>query len=132
MKNLLLFLLFIPSILSAQILDGKMENTPKAKKISGTTQFRSHKPGQVTGKDSIASINQIDSVIRTLATPLETTQTCLSGAADTTGVSPRKIGDIYVDTSSGKVYISKTASRGGWLILNYIFLPLIFLRRKYA
>jgi len=41
-----------------------------------------------------------------------------SAAADTTGVTPGKIGDIYINTSGNKVYISKSAARGGWLILN--------------
>jgi hypothetical protein len=41
-----------------------------------------------------------------------------SAAADTTGITPGKIGDIYINTSGNKVYISKTAARGGWLILN--------------
>jgi len=41
-----------------------------------------------------------------------------SAAADTTGITPGKIGDIYVNTSGNKVYIAKSAARGGWLILN--------------
>jgi len=31
---------------------------------------------------------------------------------------PDKIGDIYVNVATGKVYISVTSSRGGWRILN--------------
>lgn len=39
-----------------------------------------------------------------------------SGASTAT---PRKIGDIYIDTSAGKVYISTSAvSAGGWALLN--------------
>lgn len=40
---------------------GTFENTPKAKVVTPATQFRSHKPGQTTGKDSIATITQADS-----------------------------------------------------------------------
>lgn len=31
---------------------------------------------------------------------------------------PGKIGDIYIDTSGAKVYMSKSAARNGWLKLN--------------
>jgi hypothetical protein len=41
-----------------------------------------------------------------------------SAAADTTGIDPGKIGDIYINTSTGKVYVSITTNRGGWRILN--------------
>jgi hypothetical protein len=42
-----------------------------------------------------------------------------SAAGDTSNYNtPAKIGDIYIDTSAGKVYISVTALRNGWRILN--------------
>ena len=41
-----------------------------------------------------------------------------SAAADTTGITPGKIGDIYINTSGNVIYISKSAARGGWLRLN--------------
>ena len=60
--------------------------------------------------------------------------TIQSAAGDTSNYTvPDKIGDLYIDTSAGKVYVSVTSSRGGWRILNYI-LPLFFIvsfkRRK--
>jgi hypothetical protein len=60
--------------------------------------------------------------------------TIQSAAGDTSNYTvPDKIGDLYIDTSAGKVYVSVTAARGGWRILNYI-LPLFFIvsfkRRK--
>ena len=53
--------------------------------------------------------------------------TIQSAAGDTSNYTvPDKIGDLYIDTSAGKVYVSVTAARGGWRILNYI-LPLFFI-----
>lgn len=50
--------------------------------------------------------------------------TIQSAAGDTSNYTiPDKIGDLYIDTSAGKVYVSVAATRGGWRILNYI-LPL--------
>jgi hypothetical protein len=50
--------------------------------------------------------------------------TIQSAAGDTSNYNtPDKIGDLYIDTSAGKVYVSIAAARGGWRILNYI-LPL--------
>lgn len=50
--------------------------------------------------------------------------TIQSAAGDTSNYdTPDKIGDLYIDTSAGKVYVSVAAARGGWRILNY-FLPL--------
>jgi parallel beta-helix repeat protein len=51
-------------------------------------------------------------------------------AADTTGIIPSKAGDIYINTSTGKIYISKSALRGGWIILNFILLISIYRRKK--
>ncbi len=53
--------------------------------------------------------------------------TIQSAAGDTSNYQiPDKIGDLYIDTSAGKVYVSVAAARGGWRILNYI-LPLFFI-----
>lgn len=53
-----------------------------------------------------------------------------SAAGDTSNYPiPDKIGDIFIDTSASKVYVSKTAARNGWLILNMI-VPFIYFRRK--
>lgn len=53
--------------------------------------------------------------------------TIQSAAGDTSNYNtPDKIGDLYIDTSAGKVYVSVAVTRGGWRILNYI-LPLFFL-----
>lgn len=53
--------------------------------------------------------------------------TIQSAAGDTSNYTvPDKIGDLYIDTSAGKVYVSVAAARGGWRILNYI-LPLFFI-----
>jgi len=38
-------------------------------------------------------------------------------AADTTGITPVKIGDQFIDTSAGDVYISVGTSRGDWIKL---------------
>lgn len=42
----------------------------------------------------------------------------ITNVGDTTGITPAKAGDIFIDTSGSKIYISKSALRGGWLILN--------------
>jgi len=39
-------------------------------------------------------------------------------AADTTGIAPAKIGDIYIDTANGNAYIGITAAVSGWKKLN--------------
>jgi len=46
---------------------GTFENTAKAKIITRFTQFRSHKPGQNTGVDSIGNLDQADSATVTSA-----------------------------------------------------------------
>lgn len=60
--------------------------------------------------------------------------TIQSAAGDTSNyATPDKIGDLYIDTSAGKVYVSVATARGGWRILNYL-LPLFVMwnvkRRK--
>lgn len=48
-----------------------------------------------------------------------TIPTIYSAAGDTSNVPvPGKIGNIFINTSAGKVYISKSAIRNGWVILN--------------
>ena len=50
---------------------------------------------------------------------ITTIPTIYSAASDTSGYPvPGKIGNIYLNTSAGKVYISVSAARGGWRILN--------------
>ena len=42
-----------------------------------------------------------------------------SAAGDTSNyATPGKIGDLYINTSTGKVYVSVSSVRGGWRILN--------------
>lgn len=54
-----------------------------------------------------------------------------SAAGDTSNyATPGKIGDIYIDTSNSKVYISKSAYRGGWLILNMLLPVFIIIKRR--
>ena len=54
---------------------------------------------------------------------ITTIPTIFYAAGDTSNQSaPLKIGNIFIDTSANKVYISKSANRGGWLILNSLFL----------
>jgi hypothetical protein len=48
-------------------------------------------------------------------------------AGDTSNYNkPDKAGDIFINTSTSKVYVSVTAARGGWVILNWIF-PMFFI-----
>jgi hypothetical protein len=56
--------------------------------------------------------------------------TITTAAADTTGITPSKAGDIFIDTNASKVYISKSALRGGWLILNSLWF-LLFIKIKW-
>lgn len=52
-------------------------------------------------------------------------------AGDTSNyATPGKIGDLFIDTSASKVYVSVSTSRGGWVILNILFLVFYFRRRK--
>jgi len=45
--------------------------------------------------------------------------TIQSAAGDTSNYTiPDKIGDLFVNTATGKIYVSVTSSRGGWRILN--------------
>lgn len=43
---------------------------------------------------------------------------------------PDKIGDLFIDTSASKVYVSVSTSRGGWVILNILFVVFYVRRRK--
>lgn len=43
---------------------------------------------------------------------------------------PDKIGDLFVNTATSKVYVSVSTSRGGWVILNIILPLFIFVRRR--
>ncbi len=45
--------------------------------------------------------------------------TIQSAAGDTSNYTiPDKIGDLFVNTATGQIYVSVTSSRGGWRILN--------------
>ncbi len=104
----------------------------------GVNLFSQYKINAITGEFDAIGVSSTDTITGNVLTKqiaidnavdVSTTQTCLSGAADTTGVTPRKVGDLYIDTNASKVYISKTASRGGWIILNSLFL-IGLIRRK--
>ena len=43
---------------------------------------------------------------------------------------PDKIGDLFINTATSKVYVSVSTSRGGWVILNLILPLFIFVRRR--
>lgn len=52
-------------------------------------------------------------------------------AGDTSNyATPDKIGDLFIDTSTSKVYVSVSTSRGGWVILNMILPLLLIVRRR--
>ncbi len=53
----------------------------------------------------------------------------ITNAGDTTGFRPAKAGNIFINTATSKVYISKSSLRGGWVLLNF-FLPFFILRKK--
>ena len=42
---------------------------------------------------------------------------------------PDKIGNLFIDTSASKVYVSVSTSRGGWVILNILF-AVFYVRRR--
>jgi len=53
-----------------------------------------------------------------------------SAAGDTSNYQvPDQVGQFFLDTSAGKLYIAKTSVRGGWVILNLIFF-MGYIRRK--
>lgn len=43
---------------------------------------------------------------------------------------PDKIGDLFINTATSKVYVSVSTSRGGWVILNMILLLFYYIRRR--
>jgi hypothetical protein len=50
---------------------------------------------------------------------IPTIPTIYSAAGDTSNYpTPGKVGNIFIDTSAGKVYVSKSALRLGWVLLN--------------
>jgi hypothetical protein len=54
-----------------------------------------------------------------------------SAAGDTSNYNtPNKVGDIFIDTSAGKVYISVTNQRNGWRILNFIIVLAYFKKKR--
>jgi hypothetical protein len=85
--------------------------------VSGTTVYG------LEGTDSLLFYTPVD--MRDDATTIF--PTIQSAAGDTSNYQiPDKIGDLYIDTSASKVYVSVSATRGGWVILNYL-LPLFVL-----
>jgi len=61
------------------------------------------------------------------------TPTIYQAAGDTSNYNtPAKIGDMFIDISAGKTYISVGTSRGDWVILNWFWplLGLVVIRRK--
>jgi len=61
------------------------------------------------------------------------TPTIYQAAGDTSNYNtPVKIGDMFIDTSAGKTYISVGASRGDWVILNNLWplIGLVAIRRR--
>ena len=59
------------------------------------------------------------------------TPTIYQAAGDTSNYNtPAKIGDMFIDTSAGKTYISVGTSRGDWVILNWIFPMIAIIRRR--
>jgi hypothetical protein len=75
--------------------------------------------------------NAVDiSTIAVDISTITTIPTIHQAAGDTSNYNtPDKIGDLFIDTSASKVYISVEAARGGWVILNVILL-LVFIKRK--
>ena len=53
----------------------------------------------------------------------------LVAEADTSGYSAGKAGDIFIDKLNNKVYISESAGRGKYILINGL-LALIFIRRR--
>ena len=52
-------------------------------------------------------------------------------AGDTSNyATPDKIGDLFINTATSKVYVSVSTSRGGWVILNMILPLLLIVRRR--
>jgi len=52
-------------------------------------------------------------------------------AGDTSNyATPDKIGDLFINTATSKVYVSVSTSRGGWVILNMILLLFYYIRRR--
>ena len=43
---------------------------------------------------------------------------------------PDKIGNLFINTATSKVYVSVSTSRGGWVILNMILLLFYYIRRR--
>jgi hypothetical protein len=53
----------------------------------------------------------------------------ITNAGDTTGFKPTKAGNIFINTTGSKIYISQSDLRGGWVLLNFL-LPFLILRKR--
>jgi hypothetical protein len=75
--------------------------------------------GNVTNESKTTMFSTIPAGSQINASAVPTIPIIYSGAGDTSLYPvPGKIGNIYINTSGSKVYVSKSAVRGGWLILN--------------
>lgn len=51
----------------------------------------------------------------------------VTAASDTTGRIAEKAGDMFINTATGKVYVSTGAGRGKYVILNFFLMVLLIL-----
>lgn len=76
------------------------------------------------GNMSISGILTVDSLVSI------TTPTIHTASGDTSNYhTPDKIGDMFIDSVSGNVYISAGTDRGDWILLNAL-LPIVFVIRR--
>jgi hypothetical protein len=76
------------------------------------------------GNMAISGILTVDSLVSS------TTPTIHTAAGDTSNYhTPDKIGDMFIDSVTGDVYISAGTDRGDWILLNAL-LPIVFVIRR--
>lgn len=119
MKKLLIILLISisPIIAISQSIDSKNW------KHTGTNEFTKTVTIQtktLTGTKITALEELMANRADTLSiNDIITIPTIFQAAGDTSNYhTPGKVGNIFINTTAGKVYISKSALRNGWLILN--------------
>ena len=120
MKKLLIILLIgvLPIIAISQT-----STDSRNWKHTGTNTFTK----QVTVQTKVLTGAKIDSLDMLVTkntgavniNTITTIPTIYTAAGDTSNQAvPGKVGNIFIDTSASKIYVSKAATRNGWVILN--------------
>jgi hypothetical protein len=111
----------LPTIIAAQINDSLDAARPFGTGTGASSQEIS---------DSLTPVKtQLNEAVLTLSTLISAAPAIAPEKADTVGLVPTKRGDLFF-TTDGHVYIAKSPLRGGWVLLNCVWLLLFFNKKN--